>query len=112
MDNIACCIINVYSVLYTDPKVYNMLLPWCSLNVMFTKCEESLFRNLADMVKWVDTPMQYRSKMTAEDVKYRVKDFEKALEVSASVFNCNVLFMHVRYTFLLGKDYQLETRAK
>ena len=61
-----------------------MLLPYYSLNVTYTEREENLFSNLADLVKWVDTPMQYRSKnkLTTEDVRYRVKDFEKSLEVS------------------------------
>ena len=62
------------------------LLPFYSLNATFTECEENLFSNLADLVKWVDTPVQYRgkSKLTTDDVKYRVKDFEKSLDVSKS----------------------------
>ena len=53
-----------------------------SLNTTFTDCEESLFNNLAHLVKWVDTPVQYRGKMTTEDVRIKVNYFEKALEVS------------------------------
>lgn len=51
-----------------------------NLNTTFTDCEESLFNNLAHLVKWVDTPVQYRGKMTTEDVKIKVNYFEKALE--------------------------------
>ena len=53
-----------------------------SLEATFTGCENSLFHNLADLVQWVDTPIHYRCTLTTEDVRYRVKDFEKALEVS------------------------------
>ena len=41
-----------------------------------------MFINLAHLVKWVDTPLQYRGTMTTEEIKIRVKDFERALEVS------------------------------
>ena len=71
---------------YVCVCVYICLFCCCSLNATFTECEESLFSNLADLVKWVDTPVQYRSKLTTDDVRYRVKDFEKSLEVSKGIY--------------------------
>ena len=62
-----------------------------SLNTTFTECEESLFSNLADLVRWVDTPVQYRGKLTTDDVRHRVKDFEKSLEVSNNF--CSICLM-------------------
>lgn len=59
-----------------------LFVVFCSLSATYTEREESLFSNLADLVKWVDTPVLYRTKMTADDVRFRVKDFEKALEVN------------------------------
>ena len=62
-----------------------------SLNSTFTECEESLFINLAHLVKWVDTPVQYRGKITTDEIRIRVKDFEKALEVSN---DCCIILIH------------------
>lgn len=68
-------------------------LSYCSLNTTFTDHEEDLFTNLADIVQWVDTPVQYQNTLNTESVKNRVKTFEKALEVSKDSF-CFNLFIY------------------
>lgn len=65
-------------------RIFVYVLLFYRLNTTFTAREESVFRNLADIVKWVDSPVQYRNSLTTDDVRFRVKDFEKSLEVRNS----------------------------